>query len=101
NTLPLSGQEGAEFYACSFQGAPVQVLLSLQVVRDIRRTLAQAVPSAATPSLKGVLLGNTVRPGMPKITDFRPIYSGSPAELEEAIAFAKRSGDDSGPIGYF
>ena len=100
-----SPQQESEFYTWSFPGAPVQVNLSLKVVQDIRQCLAHASTSAAAPAfVEGVLLGNIVTPGLPTITGFRLLQtrtSAKAAELEEAMALVRNSGDNLIPIGYF
>src|SRR5438552_273786 len=99
-TTPLAAsQQGSEFYTWSFPGAPVQIYLHLEVVQGIRQCLREAsVPDA---SVSGILLGNIVTSGQPEITGFKTLHTGNPAELAEAIAFFRNSGDNLLPVGYF
>jgi hypothetical protein len=99
--IRLSNQEETEFYAWSFPGAPVQVHLSLDVVREIRQCLAQSSASGASASVTGLLLGTVVTAGFPKITGFRLLHTGKSADLEQAIASVRNSGDSLMTVGYF
>jgi hypothetical protein len=99
--IRLSHQEETQFYAWSFPGAPVQVHLSLEVVREIRQCLAQASASGASAPVTGLLLGPTVTASFPNITGFRALRTGKSAELEQAIASVRNSGDHLVTVGYF
>src|SRR5262245_39237741 len=105
-SIRLSNREDTEFYAWSFPGAPVQVHLSLDVVREIRECLAQTSTSGVSASgvsasVTGLLLGRVVTAGFPEITGFRRLHTGKSAELEQAIASIKKPDDNLVTVGYF
>jgi hypothetical protein len=98
--IPLEEpREVTDLYVWSFPGAPIQIHLCLDVIDSIRAHLKQGAEAGDSASAKGLLLGRIIAPGLPEITGFKPLPTGSPAELEQAVAAFKSP--DLRPLGYF
>ena len=71
-------------YTWGFTGAPIQIHLSLEVVTRLRKH----IQDSATGSVCGLLTGDTDKPGVTRILDFKPLPALDAASVEAAEAGA-------------
>jgi hypothetical protein len=95
-----AGREEAKFYTWLFPGAPVEIRLYLDVVKRLQEKLKRSSDAGSSFS-RGLLLGRVDTPGLPEITDFRPLSTSHPGELEAALANVKQSADGLVLLGYY
>ena len=85
-----------EFYTWGFSGAPIQIQLNLDVVRGIRKQIQDSEKAPGLLSAYGLLTGNTSKPGITRILDFKSLKTLDAASIEAA------SGNSSGEvIGFY
>ena len=70
------------FYTWGFTGAPIQIHLSLEVVTKLRKY----IQDSETGSVCGLLTGDTDKPGITRILDFKPLPALDAASVEAAEA---------------
>ncbi len=75
-----------EFYTWGFSGAPIQIQLSLDAVRGIRKQIQDSEKAPGLLSAYGLLTGNTSKPGITKILDFKPLKTLDAASIAAATA---------------
>src|SRR5579885_247590 len=90
-----------EFYEWSFPGAPVKVHLHLHVVEALKEALPADTTVSPAPQLQGILLGRSPAIGCIEVSDFRPLLSTEPDDLERAIGSLKAGPDEILPIGFY
>ena len=71
-------------YTWGFTGAPIQIHLSLEVVTRLRKY----IQDSETGSACGLLTGDTDKPGITRILDFKPLPTLDAASVEAAEAGA-------------
>jgi periplasmic protein TonB len=87
-----TSQPVPEFYTWGFSGAPIQIQLNLDVVRGIRKQIHDSEKAPGLLSAYGLLIGNTSKPGITRILDFKPLKTLDAASIEAA------SGNSSGEV---
>jgi protein TonB len=75
-----------EFYTWGFSGAPIQIQLDLDAVRGIRKQIQDSENAPGLLSAYGLLTGNTSKPGITTILDFKPLKTLDAASIEAATA---------------
>ncbi len=73
-----------EFYTWGFSGAPIQIQLNLDVVRGIRKQIQESEKAPGLLSAYGLLTGNTSKPGITRILDFKSLKTLDAASIEAA-----------------
>jgi periplasmic protein TonB len=73
-----------EFYTWGFSGAPIQIQLNLDVVRGIRKQIQDSEKAPGLLSAYGLLTGNTSKPGITRILDFKSLKTLDAASIEAA-----------------
>ncbi len=77
-----------EFYTWGFSGAPIQIQLNLDVVRGIRKQIQDSEKAPGLLSAYGLLTGNTSKPGITKILEFKSLKTLDAASIEAASSNA-------------
>ena len=85
-----------EYYTWGFSGAPIQIQLNLDVVRGIRKQIQDSEKAPGLLSAYGLLTGNTSKPGITRILDFKSLKTLDAASIEAATG--KSSGE---AIGFY
>jgi len=67
-------------YTWGFTGAPIQIHLSLEVVTQLRKYILESETGSAC----GLLTGDTSKPGITSILDFKPLPTLDAASIEAA-----------------
>jgi protein TonB len=75
-----------EFYTWGFSGAPIQIQLNLDAVRGIRKQIQDPEKATGLLSAYGLLIGNTSKPGVTTILDFKPLKTLDAASIAAATA---------------
>jgi TonB family protein len=78
-----------DFYRWGFPTAPLQIHLSLEVVKGIRRQIQGSAPAPGEISQCGLLIG-IPQPGITRILDFEPLETLNTAPLVLATPSASR-----------
>ena len=73
-----------EYYTWGFSGAPIQIQLNLDVVRGIRKQIQDSEKAPGLLSAYGLLTGNTSKPGITRILDFKSVKTLDAASVEAA-----------------
>ena len=73
-----------DFYTWSFPGAPIQIHLSLAVVTRLRKLIAESANDSG--AVCGLLIGDTSRPAITGVLDFKPLPFLDIASVEAARA---------------
>jgi protein TonB len=81
-TLPVS-------YTWGFAGSPIQIHLSLDVVSRLRKQIQDSQKVTGAPTVCGLLTGETVKPGITAILDFRPLRTLSAPSVTDALDGAR------------
>jgi protein TonB len=77
-----------EFYTWGFSGAPIQIQLNLDVVRGIRKQIQDSEKAPGLLSAYGLLTGNTSKPGITKILEFKSLKTLDATSIEAASSTA-------------
>jgi protein TonB len=85
-----ASQPTPEFYTWGFSGAPIQIQLNLDVVRGIRKQIQDSEKAPGLLSACGLLTGDTSKPGITRILDFKSLKTLDAASIEAASGNSSR-----------
>jgi hypothetical protein len=73
-----------DYYTWGFPGAPIQIHINLDVVSRLRKQFEASQKDTGTASGCGLLIGVTLKPGITRVVDFRPLPALDAASVEAA-----------------
>ena len=73
-----------DFYTWGFTGAPIQIVLNIDVVRKLRKQIQDSEKASGELSGCGLLIGETSKPGITRILDFESLQTLDAASVEAA-----------------
>jgi hypothetical protein len=83
-------------YTWGFPGAPIQIRLNLEVVTRLRKQIQDSEKGPGVLSACGLLTGDTRKPGVTRILDFKPLQT-----LDAASVAAARDGASDEVVGFY
>jgi len=73
-----------DFYTWGFTGAPIQIVLNIDVVRRLRKQIQDSEKASGELSWCGLLIGDASKPGVTRILDFESLQTLDAGSVEAA-----------------